>query len=143
MKRFQELGEILYMDESRREFWEFVRAHPGQFVWFTMQRVFYFWAAPRQATNLNGYDLWIARHVQFLLAALFGFAGLVLMFVRRHPYRWLLAPFLLVYPLPYYLVNPFPRYKHPIETVMMMLIVYLLWESRGVKLDWRLRRVHG
>jgi len=143
MKRFQEVGEIGYMDETRREFSEFVRAHPGQFAWFTIERVFYFWAAPRQATNVNGYDLWVARHVQFLLAALFGFLGMGLMFVRKNPYRWLLAPFLLIYPLPYYLVNPFPRYKHPIETVLMMLIVYLLCESRGVKLDWRLRRVQG
>ena len=135
MKRFQELGEIRYMDETKREFWDFVRSHPQQFGWFTIQRVFYFWAAPRQATNVNGYDLWIARHVQFLLAALFAFAGLGLMLMRRNPYRWLLAPCLLVYPIPYYLVNPFPRYKHPIEAVMTMLIVYLLWESSGVKLD--------
>ena len=142
MKRFQELGEIRYMDESRREFWAFLRENPGKFVWFTIQRVFYFWAAPRQATNVNGYDLWIARHVQFLLAAVFAFAGLALMFIRVNPYRWLVAPFLLIYPLPYYLVNPFPRYKHPIETIMTMLIVYLLWESRSVKLDWKFRRVN-
>jgi hypothetical protein len=141
MKRFHELGEIHYMDETKREFWTFVREHPGTFLWFTVERVFYFWAAPRQATNVAGYDLWIARHVQFLLAAAFAFAGLVLMFVRKHLYRWLLAPFLLVYPLPYYLVNPFPRYKHPIETVMTMLIVYVLCESQGVKLDWRLRKI--
>ena len=141
MQRFQELGEIRYMDETKREFWTFVREHPGTFVWFTVERVFYFWAAPRQATNVAGYDLWVARHVEFLLAAAFAFAGLVLMFVRKHAYRWLLAPFLVIYPLPYYLVNPVPRYKHPIETVMTMLIVYVLWESRGVKLDWMLRRV--
>ena len=139
MKRFQELGEIRYMDETKREFLTFIRAHPGEFLWFTVERVFYFWAAPPQATNVAGYDLWVARHVQFLLAAAFAFAGLVLMFVRKHTYRWLLAPFLVIYPLPYYLVNPFPRYKHPIETIMTMLIVYLLCESRGVNLDWRLR----
>lgn len=143
MERFQTLGEIRYMDEAKREFWTFVREHPGTFVWFTVERVFYFWAAPRQATNVAGYDLWIARHVQFLLAAAFAFAGLALMFVRKHSYRWLLAPFLVIYPLPYYLVNPFPRYKHPIETIMTMLIVYVLWESRGVKLDWRLRRINN
>ena len=143
MKRFQELGEIRYMDETKREFWTFIRENPGTFIEFTLQRVFYFWAAPRQATNVAGYDLWIARHVQFLVAAAFAFAGLALMFVRKHAYRWLLAPFLLIYPLPYYLVNPFPRYKHPIETVMTMLIVYVLWESRGVKLDWKLRWIDG
>jgi len=61
------------------------------------------------------------------------------MFIRRSRYRWLLAPFLLVYPLPYYLVNPFPRYKHPIETAMLMLIVYFLGEAHGIKLQRGLR----
>jgi hypothetical protein len=44
---------------------------------------------------------------------------------------------LLVYPLPYYLVNPFQRYKHPIESVMLILIVYVLWEARAIKIIWR------
>jgi 4-amino-4-deoxy-L-arabinose transferase-like glycosyltransferase len=140
MKRFQELGEIRYMDETKAEFLKFVEEHPAKFAWFTVERVWYFWAAPRQETIVAGYDLWVARHVQFLLAALFAFAGLIVMFARGNGYRWLLAPFLLIYPLPYYLVNPFPRYKHPIETVMAMLIVYVLWESKGVQLNWRLRR---
>jgi len=141
MKRFRELGEIRYMDETKSEFLIFAREHPGKFAMFTVERVWYFWAAPRQATIVAGYDLWVSRHVQFLLAGLFAFAGLILMFVRKNPYRWLLASFLLIYPLPYYLVNPFPRYKHPIETVMAMLIVYVLWESRNVKLNWKLRRI--
>jgi 4-amino-4-deoxy-L-arabinose transferase-like glycosyltransferase len=141
MKRFQELGEIRFMDEKSHELRKFVRTHPGELGLYTLERVWYFWAAPRQATIVAGYDLWVARHVQFLLAAAFAFAGLILVFVRKNPYRWLLAPFLLVYPLPYYLVNPFPRYKHPIEPVMMLLIVYVLSESRGVRLDWRLRRL--
>ena len=141
MERFQALGEIGYMDQCKREFVQFLREHPGRFVRFTIERVWYFWAAPPQATIVAGYDLWVARHVQFLLAAVFAFGGLVLMFVKSNPYRWLLVPFLLVYPLPYYVVNPFPRYKHPIETVMMMLIVYVLVESRGVRLDRRLRRI--
>ena len=141
MKRFQELGEIGFMHEKSQELRRFILRNPGKFVVFTIERVWYFWAAPRQATIVNGYDLWVARHVEFALAAVFAFAGLILTFVRRNPYRWLLAPFLLIYPLPYYLVNPFPRYKHPIEPVMTILIVYLLAESRGVRLDWRLRRI--
>ena len=141
MKRFQELGEIRFMDEKSRELHKFVLQNPGKFVLFTLERVWYFWAAPPQATIVKGYNFWVSRHVQFLLAAAFAFAGLILAFVRKSRYRWLLAPFLLVYPLPYYLVNPFPRYKHPIEPVMTILIVYLLAESRGVRLDWRLRRI--
>jgi len=141
MRRFQELGEIRFMDEKKRELNEFVREHPGQFARFTLERVWYFWAAPPQATIVAGYDLWIARHVEFLLAALFAFAGLVLTFLRKNRYARLLAPFLIVYPLPYYLVNPFPRYKHPIEPIMLMLIVYVLWEAKDVKVNWRGRRI--
>jgi hypothetical protein len=137
MRRFQELGEIRFMDEEKQKLQEFVREHPGEFLLFSAQRVWYFWAAPPQATIVGGYDLWVARHVEFLLAALFAFAGLILMFVRRNRYALLLAAFLIVYPLPYYLVNPFPRYKHPIEPVMLMLIVYVLWEAKAVQLNWR------
>jgi 4-amino-4-deoxy-L-arabinose transferase-like glycosyltransferase len=137
MRRFQELGEIRFMDEKKEAVHAFVREYPGKVLLFTLQRVWYFWAAPPQATIVAGYDLWVARHVEFLLEAVFAFAGLVLTFHRRNRYGWLLAPFLLIYPLPYYVVNPFPRYKHPIEPVMLILIVYVLWEARTVKLDWR------
>jgi 4-amino-4-deoxy-L-arabinose transferase-like glycosyltransferase len=139
MKRFQELGEIRFMDEKKEQVRDFVRQHPERFAWFTLARVWYFWAAPPQKTIVAGYDLWVARHVEFLLAALFAFAGLILMFVKNNGYRWLIAPFLLIYPLPYYLVNPFPRYKHPIEPVLLLLIVYVLCESRGVRLEWTRR----
>ena len=139
MRQFQELGEIGFMDQKRAEVHQFIREHPGEFALFNLERVWYFWAAPPQFVVLgDGYDLGIARHVEFLLEALFAFAGLVLMFRKRNPYRWLFGSFLIVYPLPYYLVNPFQRYKHPIETVMLLLIVYLLWESRKVRINWPL-----
>jgi hypothetical protein len=141
MRRFQELGEIRFMDEKAQEVRQFIRRNPGRFLRYCLERVWYFWAAPPQATIVAGYDLWVARHVQFLLAASFAFTGLVLSFLRKNRYRWLLAPLLLIYPLPYYLVNPFPRYKHPIEPAMLILIVYVLWESRMVELRWPLR--HG
>ena len=41
-----------------------------------------------------------------------------------------------MYPLPYYLVNPFPRYKHAIEPEMILLAVYLFWEASRVQIHW-------
>jgi 4-amino-4-deoxy-L-arabinose transferase-like glycosyltransferase len=140
MRRFQELGELRFMDEKKAEVQQFIREHPETFLWFTVKRAVYFWIAPPQATIVNGYDFMISRHVNFLLAALFAFAGLWLMLRNHVPGGFLLACFLLIYPLPYYLVNPFPRYKHPIEPVMLMLIVYLLWESRKIEIRWPFRR---
>ena len=134
MRRFQELGEMRFMDEEKQKLEAFVRAHPEEVVRYTIERVWYFWAAPPQATIVRGYTLRSLRHTEFLLAAVFAFAGLVLLSQRNRRYAWLLAPFLLIYPLPYYLVNPFPRYKHPIEPVMLILIVYLLSEANKVTL---------
>jgi 4-amino-4-deoxy-L-arabinose transferase-like glycosyltransferase len=140
MRRFQELGEIRFMDEKKEQVHEFIHQHPGKFALYTLERVWYFWAAPPQMTIVAGYDLWVARHVQFLLATLFAFTGLFVTFRRTHQHRWLLAPFLLTYPLPYYIVNPFPRYKHPIEPVMLMLIVYILSEAKSVHFSWPKRK---
>lgn len=137
MRRFQELGEIHFMDMEKVQVHEFIRENPGAFLLFTLKRIWYFWAAPPQTVIVAGYDMWVARHVEFLLEALFAFAGLILTLWRRNPYGWLLTPFLLIYPLPYYLVNPFQRYKHPIETAMLLLIVYVLWEAKSIRIDWR------
>jgi len=136
MRRFQELGELGFMAEKREEVRQFIRDHPGRFLWFTAERAVYFWIAPPQATILAGYDLMISRHTNFLLGAVFAFAGLWLTIHNRRRGGFLLACFLLVYPLPYYLVNPFPRYKHPIEPEMILLIVYLLWEARCIQVRW-------
>jgi 4-amino-4-deoxy-L-arabinose transferase-like glycosyltransferase len=136
MRRFQELGELGFMAEKRREVREFIREHPGRFLWFTLERAVYFWIAPPQATIVAGYDLMISRHTNFLLGAIFAFAGLWLTISNRKRGGFLLACSLLVYPLPYYLVNPFPRYKHPIEPEMILLIVYLFYEARSVQIRW-------
>ena len=140
MRDFQRLGELRFMEEKSEQVRQFIRDHPGQFLWFTVERAVYFWIAPPQATIVAGYDMWISRHVNFALGAVFAFAGLWLTLRNRIPGGFLVACFLLIYPLPYYLVNPFVRYKHPIEPEMLLLIVYLFWEARKVQIEWpRLR----
>jgi len=136
MRDFQRLGELGFMEEKKAQVRQFIQDHPGQFLWFTLERVMYFWIAPPQATIVAGYDLWISRHVNFALGAVFAFAGLWLTFRDRIHGGFLLACFMLIYPLPYYLVNPFVRYKHPIEPEMLLLIVYLFCEARRVQIEW-------
>jgi 4-amino-4-deoxy-L-arabinose transferase-like glycosyltransferase len=136
MRRFQELGELNFMAEKGDEVRQFVLEHPGRFLRFTVERAVYFWMAPPQAAILAGYDLMISRHTNFLLAAILAFAGLWLTIRNRKRGAFLLACFLLIYPLPYYLVMPFVRYKHPIEPEMIMLIVYLFWEASKIQIRW-------
>jgi hypothetical protein len=78
MHRFQELGELDFMVEKQQQVRQFIREHPSRFVWFTVERAAYFWIAPPQAAIIAGYDLMISRHTNFLLGAIFAFAGLSL-----------------------------------------------------------------
>ena len=136
MRRFQQVGEFRYMAERGAEFRQFVRENPKRFAYFSLRRALYFWIGPPQAAIVNGYDFNISRHMNFLLGAAFAFAGLWLTFRRHRPEAYLFACFLFVYPLPYFLVTPYPRYKHLIEPEMLLLIVYVLWEARGIEVRW-------
>ncbi|MBV9574188.1 MAG: glycosyltransferase family 39 protein [Acidobacteriales bacterium] len=138
MQEFRRLGEMGFMDQKAGEVRQFILDNPRKFAWFTLERTFYFWAAPPQATIMGGYDLIIARHTGFLLAAALAWGGLVITIRHRKHAAFLLASLMFFYPLPYYMVNPFPRYKAPIEPEMILLIVYLFWEARKVRLQWRL-----
>jgi 4-amino-4-deoxy-L-arabinose transferase-like glycosyltransferase len=136
MRRFQELGEMRFMEEKQQEVSQFVREHSWQFVRFTLERALYFWIGTPQATIVGGYDLIVFRHTTFFLGGALAIAGLWLTIRNKKPGAFLLACLLIFYPLPYYLVNPFPRYRHPIEPEMLLLIVYLFWEARRIQLRW-------
>jgi 4-amino-4-deoxy-L-arabinose transferase-like glycosyltransferase len=134
MRRFQELGESRFMEEKQQEVRQFMSQHPARFIGFTVKRAAYFWIGPPQANIVAGYDLMIARHVAFFLPAAAAFAGLWLSLRQRKKAGLLLACCLLIYPLPYYLVNPFPRYKHAIEPEMILLAVYLCYEASRIQI---------
>jgi 4-amino-4-deoxy-L-arabinose transferase-like glycosyltransferase len=128
MRHFQQIGELPFMEEKHQQFRQFVHEHPGRFLEFTLERALYFWIGTPQNATVAGYNLLLLRHATFFLASALAFAGLWLTFRNRRPSTFLFAYLLLCYPLPYYLVNPFPRYKHPIEPEMIILIVYLITE---------------
>jgi len=143
MRTFQELGEIRFMEEKQQEVRQFIREHPGTFLLYSLERAGYFWVGPPQLNIIGGYDLRIARHIAFLIPAVFGFVGLWLTIRNHKTGAFLFACFLLIYPIPYYMVQPFPRYKHPIEPEMILLAVYVFWEARRVQLSWPVFHKHA
>ena len=136
MRHFQELGELRFMEEKQQQFQQFIREHPAQFVNFTLKRALYFWIGTPQNADLGGHNFLPARHLGFFLASAIAFAGLWWTWRDKKCGTFLFACLLIIYPLPYYLVNPFPRYKHPIEPEMILLIVYAIWR---LWMGWRKR----
>jgi len=126
MRRFQELGELRFMEEKQQQFRQFVSDHPQLFLNFSLKRAAYFWIGTPVNAEVGGHNLLPARHLGFFLASALAFAGLWWTWREKKSGVFLFACLLLIYPLPYYLVNPFPRYKHPIEPEMILLIVFAI-----------------
>jgi hypothetical protein len=142
MRRFQELGELEYMREERDASLAFIRSNPARFLRYCAQRTVFFWIGNPQRTLVGNWDFGPARHTAFLISSLAAFAGLWLCYRHCVAGRFLFAFLLILYPVPYYLAHPSPRYRHAIEPVMVLLITYGLYLARGRKLEEeeRLRR---
>ncbi len=124
LKRYAAEGEVQFADDCKRQVFEFVRANPAEFAKLVIIRIVDFW----DGGELNfdrGDDPF--RPWMILLTSVLCFGGLVVAFVNRS--RWVLFAWtLLLFPLPYYLTYTYPRYRHPIEPVMAVLIGFVLVE---------------
>lgn len=136
MRQFAAMGELRYMKMEQRAAFQFIRENPGEFLGFFGERIFYFWAGNPQATLIRSWSMAPARHVAFMISTLAAFAGLGLCWRRGGRGTFLLACALLVYPIPYYIAFPAPRYRHAIEPEMLLLIIYALWLARGRQVRW-------
>jgi hypothetical protein len=103
-QRMREVGEAVF---NRAAMWQaaaWVERNPGEFVRLTAQRAWLYWFPADSPwmgliTVLSLAGIWLARR-----------KGLAL-----------LAPFLVVYPLPYYLVQAAARYRYPVLWVSALL----------------------
>ena len=123
-KRYAEVGEIAYMREKRSEAIEFIKTHPAWEVKWFFRRAITVWAGSgtwlrdfRDATR----PLVRVALVTNVLATIGTIAGLLILFWRRNEWAVLVAVFVLVYPLPYYLTRPLLRYRHPVDSMVMLL----------------------
>lgn len=127
-EKFRRMGELPYIQESKRQALDFIVAQPGTFFWLTLRRVLYFWTGNPQLLQIfppSGRFV-EARYVLFSLVSVLAFLGLYLAFRSHNPAVPLFTITLLVFPIVYYIAHPTPRYRHTIEPTMVVLIAYLM-----------------
>lgn len=125
MRSYQQMGEIAYVAERKREALEFIRADYGRFAWISIKRVIYYWGGLPRSSGFSG----LASNSVFLLSSVLAFWGLGRALRKRQTGAWLFLWLILWYPTIYYFVFPHPRYRHPIEAELGILIVYLITEA--------------
>ena len=75
--------------------------------------------------------VWLAptKNSIFLASSILAFWGLGRALRKHRPGAWLFFWLILCYPAVYYFVFPHPRYRHPIEPELGILIIYAISEA--------------
>jgi hypothetical protein len=129
--RYVQMGEIAYMQEKLRNSTDYIVKHPGHEAELILGRFVMFWAGgtPHPLTDfLHSHSAWFRYVLIFnLCAALGALAGIVLLFRTGNAYAFPLAVGPLIFPFAYYMTLSLPRYRHPIDPTLMVLLAFVLW----------------
>jgi 4-amino-4-deoxy-L-arabinose transferase-like glycosyltransferase len=120
MEEYSRMGELPYMAAKERQAREFIEAHPGTFLWLCVRRAIYFWTGTSEVV-VRGHVL--ESLALYTLVSVLAGIGVSSAMRTRAPGASLLALTLLLFPLPYYVTHPEPRFRHLIEPEMIILAV--------------------
>ena len=109
------IGEAAYNRKRFSDALDWIHAHPGQFLWLSARRVFYYWLPPPRE-GWTAYWGWILT----VLAAAGVWLG------RFHRTALLLAIVALVYSLPYVVIQTVGRYHFPALWISALLAGYAI-----------------
>jgi 4-amino-4-deoxy-L-arabinose transferase-like glycosyltransferase len=122
MSRYRGMGEMDYIAVRKQEAYAFIREDWTRFLMLCGKRFIYYWAGVPRPSQTFGQT--ILRNSLYCASSLLTFWGLYVAWRRRKSGVGLFLWLILFYPLVYYVVFPHPRYRHPIEPEMGMLIVF-------------------
>jgi 4-amino-4-deoxy-L-arabinose transferase-like glycosyltransferase len=125
--RYQQLGEIAYVAARKRQAEQFIRADYGRFASISVKRFVYYWAGVPRSSERPALDPF--RNSLYLASSVLGFWGLGRALRNRQPGAWLFLWLILSYPTLYYFVFAIPRYRHPLEPELAILIVYIISQA--------------
>ena len=127
MRQFEVMGELPYIAMRKRQALDYINADYWRFTGLCLKRMVYFWAGPPKDTQ----PWWLtpAKNSLFLLSSALMFWGLGRALRMCKLGALLMFWLVLLYPAMYYFVYAIPRYRHPIEPEMAILVVFLITEA--------------
>jgi hypothetical protein len=115
----QELGEAEYMRQAKAEAVDWITANPWDFLILTASRATQFWVGPLHQPQLA--LAVTALTILSLLGAWYSLPGMAL------PQRAALLLPLICYPLAYYVIIYMPRYRIPLDWILLLLAGAAVW----------------
>ena len=124
MRRYKELGELAYVAERKREAMAYIREDYARFAGLSLRRFFYYWGGVPKASE-NPVAAFFRKFL-FAASSVLAFWGLGRALRKHKPGAWLFFWLIFSYPLVYYFLFPHPRYRHPIEPELGILMLYVI-----------------
>lgn len=133
--RYVAMGEVAYMREKTRAALRYMATHPGHeagLIWGRFVSIWSGGAASPVGDFFSPHTAWFRYVLLFnMCVALGALGGIIFLFGRGSPYAYPLAVYPLIYPWAFYLTLALPRYRHPIDPVLMLLTAVTLFELTG------------
>ena len=124
------MGEIAYMHEKQRQAVQYMLSHPAREAHLIANRFISIWSGgtPNPATDFVGTpSLWFRFILAFnLLVAVGALCGTIVLIRNHNPFAFPVAVFPVVYPWAYYLTLALPRYRLPIDPIVLLLTAVAL-----------------
>jgi len=127
LKAYASMGELDYIKSKTELGEQFVRDYPGEFLELTSKRVLWFWdgSAINYTDGIPGYWMPLSYGVFSILLM----PSMLWAFFKRLAGWPLFLGAILLYPLPYYLTYSQLRYRHAIEPLMLLLVVWAVSDT--------------
>jgi 4-amino-4-deoxy-L-arabinose transferase-like glycosyltransferase len=128
--QYIQMGEVAYMHEKQTEAVHYMLSHPAREAHLVARRIISFWSGgtPTPLRDFWKVDSgWFRFVLPFnLLAAFSALLGIIFLIRRRNPSWFPATIFPLVFPWAYYLSLVLPRYRLPIDPVVLLLAAVAL-----------------
>ncbi len=129
LQLYRQMGELAYVAERKRQALAYIREDYGRFAGLCLKRFIYYWDGlpSPSGSGVAG----VVKNSFFLASSVLALWGLGRAIRQRKPGAWLFFWLILCYPLVYYVTFPHPRYRHPIEPELGVLILYIISEKEN------------
>jgi hypothetical protein len=130
MRAYMRLGEPAYAKARGDAAKKYIRDHPLEFVKLSVTRFYFFWVSRPMPAARSAWAEY-GRTFTHCFGSIIGILGLLLALRHRVPAASLFAWAFVLLPLPYYFTSAQPRFRHPLEPLMVLLAVYLFQNAKA------------
>ncbi len=125
--RYKRLGEVAFSQQQGERAKVLIAKDRPQFLQFIAKRIYMFWFGVAHGVEKG---IWsplgeAIRELNFGFLSVGGSLGLALALRNRIPGAWLFLWAFALFPVVFYVVTVQARFRHPLEPIITILIVYL------------------